>query len=358
MTSLKIEKIDTNKHKIKQRALMEAGVIPLHPSISLFSGSAGSGKTNLIVNLLKNPSMYGKSFELMPPNAKEPHGYFDAVFLMLNSSDDLFESLTEDDTIKPQHICHRPSPEDVQRILDEQKSIIEALKGQLHLAPKILVIFDDCVSNQALLRSEPFLRLMTANRHYNSSVFVTAQYINLVPRSIRLQASFTFVFKCNRQELSVLSEQYCPPSMSKQEFGEIVQDATRDGETTNNFLLIVKRAPEDQRFRKNLDSFITLKRHGYRPKIKPPSKKEIDDLDFDIDKVTKTIEQEYKEPPPFNPDLPDMIETHKASSNRGRGRPQGSKTQVLHKTANLPAGVPRRRVRNMGKQIFGNQGES
>lgn len=345
--SLKIEKIETNKHKIKQRVLMEAGIIPNHPCISLFSASAGSGKTNLIVNLLRKPEFYGKSMELIPNDGKhDPAPYFDAIFLMLNSSDDLFESLVDDDIIKQNHICLKPQPEDVQKILDEQKNLIEMLKGKLHLAPKILVVFDDCVSNQPLLRSEPFLRLMTANRHYNASVFFTTQYINLVPRSLRLQASFVFAFKCNRTELQVLSEQYCPPSMTLREFAQLVQDATRDDERSkHNFLLISKKAPEDQRFRKNLDEFITLKRHGYTPKIKEPTKKEIDDLDYEIEETQKALNQEYKKPAPFSPDMPEVAQKM-SSSNKGRGRPMGSKTRTLHKTASLPAGVNARRIRN------------
>jgi hypothetical protein len=79
-----------------------------------------------------------------------------------------------------------------------------------------------------------------------------------------LQANYLFIFKCNRAELTVLSEQFCPPDMKKQEFFDMVQDATQDDPEAgqkNNFMVIVKRAPLEQRFRRNLDEFIVLEKY-------------------------------------------------------------------------------------------------
>ena len=171
--SLKIEKIDTKKHKIRQRELMNAGVIPHFPSISIFCGSQGGGKSTLIGNLLKNPLMYGPSHELMEKELqKKPdapaRGYFDGVMLLIGSDDDMYDHLIEEDIIKSNHVCHMPSEQDIQLIIDSQKKAIERAKD-ISKAPKLLVIFDDVVNDGKLLRSKPFLELFVKGRHINSA---------------------------------------------------------------------------------------------------------------------------------------------------------------------------------------------
>ena len=62
--TMKIVKIDSSKHKIKQRIMMNADVIPKHPSISVFSGSQGGGTSTLVNNLLTKPHFYQENFSL------------------------------------------------------------------------------------------------------------------------------------------------------------------------------------------------------------------------------------------------------------------------------------------------------
>ena len=57
---------------------MEDGIIPIHPSATIYSGSSGSGKSNLSANLLQNELFYKK--------------YFDIIFLFAGSGDSLFNS--------------------------------------------------------------------------------------------------------------------------------------------------------------------------------------------------------------------------------------------------------------------------
>ena len=268
--SMKIEKIESSKHNIKQRALMKANVIPQHPSISLFSGSQGGGKTTLVANLLTKPHMYGKSLENTSHDEEQkkekktpiPKPYFDAIFLFIGSDDDMYDSLIDNGTINKDHVVHMPQPSDVQRVIDQQKSLLAKVDGDITKVPKILVIFDDIINDKKLINSKPFLEMFVKGRHLNSSSWLLCQYLNLCPRACRLQANYLFVFKCNRLELQVLYEQYCPPDMTKSQFFDMVVDATKDtDEQKNNFLTIVKRAPVDQRFRQNLENFIVLNKY-------------------------------------------------------------------------------------------------
>jgi DNA replication protein DnaC len=63
---LKIVRYDTNKHKIKQRPMMEKNIIPTHASAVVFCGRSGSGKSNLLVNLAERPEFYGKTDKKNP----------------------------------------------------------------------------------------------------------------------------------------------------------------------------------------------------------------------------------------------------------------------------------------------------
>ena len=246
--SLEIVKVKTAKHNIYQRPLMEEHIIPHHPSITIIAGSAGSGKSTLVNNMLSNPVMY--------------KGYFDCIFLLIGSDDDMYDDLIEKGTINKQHVIKCPESADIQKIIDMQKKAIENSKD-ISKSPKILVIMDDLANNQKLLRSKPFLQLFVAGRHLNSSTFFLSQYLNLVPRACRLQANYLICFKMNMVELNVLTEQYCPATMNKKEFHKIVFDTVKDtknkdGSKKINFMMITKGGDDNKRFRRNLDEYIVL----------------------------------------------------------------------------------------------------
>ena len=111
--SLEITEIKSEKAEIPQRASMRDGIIPRHPSVSLFSGRSGSGKPNLMLSLLTRPEFYAGG------NGKRH--YFDHIILMgpTVESDDLYKSL-EDQKVKIETVLD-PTADDIQQVLDYQK---------------------------------------------------------------------------------------------------------------------------------------------------------------------------------------------------------------------------------------------
>lgn len=311
--SMQIERIESKKHDLKQRALMEMDVIPKHPTISIFSGSQGGGKSTLVANLLTKPHLYGKSFELMDTRKKHkvPKPYFDAIFLFIGSDDDMYDQLIADGTIRPEHVKHMPTPNDIQMVIDTQKRIMADAEGNITKVPKILCIFDDIINDRKLINSKPFLELFVKGRHINSSTWLLCQYLNLCPKSCRLQANYLFVFKCNRAEMQVLSDQFCPPDMKKDQFHNMVLDVTSDNDKSkNNFLLIVKRAPVEKRFRQNLDTYVIVKHSdvddGSHDKLKEVKKRLQDEI-----KQNYSSSDSEEEPQPKKKDVqfaPSMID--------------------------------------------------
>jgi hypothetical protein len=263
--SLKIEKIETKKSQIFQRKHMVDNIIPNFPSIGILTGPAGSGKTTLLINLLTKPQFYGLSYEgVKVPTVKdirkgkakkavEPKMYFDHIILLMGSADDMYDDLIKDGIID--QVIHNPTSADIQNIITTQEELLAENDGNILKVPKLLIIGEDLMSNQRLLNSKPFADLSIKNRHLNATIWYMSQYINLVPKRIREQASHIFIFQCTAQCVKVLTEQFRDMHTSKLEFENMLAHATTIGENgERNFLYINKRSPH--KFRKNLDTHL------------------------------------------------------------------------------------------------------
>lgn len=253
---LKITQIETDKNKIFQRYLMQHDLIPKHPGVSIFVGGVGSGKSTLCNNLLVKPQYYGKSLEGVKDGKPKP--YFDTIFLFTGSDDDLYQDLIDLGILEETHINYNPTAEHIKMILDAQRKTIDE-KGLLE-APKTLVILEDIVDNQKLLRSDAFKSLFVKPRQHGLSVWLLSQYLKLIPKSCRLQAMNLFLFRQERTGQELLCEQYCPATMKKDEFMKVIEFATSpDEESPNPFLHINQRVKnKNEKFRRNLDRIILI----------------------------------------------------------------------------------------------------
>ena len=77
-----------------------------------------------------------------------------------------------------------------------------------------------------------------------------------MPRSCRCQVNALFFFNgaTNTEKLR-LSEEHCPPNYDEKEFLQIVNHATDE---KYNFLYKNNKAPEGEKFKKNLDTTLKL----------------------------------------------------------------------------------------------------
>jgi hypothetical protein len=246
---LKIVKYDTNKHKIKQRKLMEDNIIPQHASAVVFCGRSGSGKSNLLVNLAERPEFYGKTKKDNPKT-----GYFDLVFMFSPTChhDDLPKYLD----IPPNRMYDRNFEPPLKHIIKTQKDIIE--KKGLDKAPKLLIIFDDIISQKKFMNSEFFTQMYIQNRHLGISTWVCTQSFNKIPRVCRLQANNLFIFAGSGSETEILTAEFAPPHTSKKQFENLIKHATNE---RYNFLHINMRCPPEERFRRNLDTILTINKN-------------------------------------------------------------------------------------------------
>lgn len=240
---LKIDKIETAKNNIPQRAHMKDNTILAFPFSLLFSGRSGSGKTNLLINMLTKDSFYGNYFHyilVFSPNAK---------------IDDLYKSLK----IPDENLRTRFSPEDLEHILKVRKTQIEkegidaVAKGS-----RLLIIIDDGIADQQFFKSKESIEIFIMLRHYLCSIMILTQKYNKIPPVQRDNANGIIIFPSNRHEVELIKDELCPTFLDKKQFAKIVDYATDE---KYSFLFINNKADNKNRYRKNFDEIIDLDKY-------------------------------------------------------------------------------------------------
>ena len=246
---LKIIPFKSNKSKIPQRPLMKKNIIPAHPFRLLLVGRSGSGKSMNLINLMSRPHFYGRT----DPDDKKT-GYFDEIFLFsptAEGGDDLADFLelnnkriiTDENQFLPV----------LEHILKTQKQLIN--KKSIVKSPKICLIFDDCQSAERFLKSQNFIKIFIAGRHYNISVICCGQSWTKFSRVTRLNSSNIMLYPSSNSEIDLLCEEYCPPNCSKKQFKALIQHATAN---PYEFLHINNQVKISEKYRKNLDVILSI----------------------------------------------------------------------------------------------------
>jgi hypothetical protein len=245
-----IEYIPASKNDIPQRPAMKESIIPKHPFVCLVNGAIGSGKTNMLCNMLLNPSMYGKD--------KTGRPYWDSIFVFTNSHDEILEKLMDDGIIPKNNVKHVPTESDLKKVLKMQKENVKASDGDFSKVPRLFFIFDDIIDSD-LIKSSSFKTLCIRNRHMNASVFCLGQYFNAWPKQMRMQATNLMIFSGNLAERELITDVFCPSNMNKKDFNDVVSFAWQPEEKNKfPFLHIARKEITDKKFRKSLINVIDL----------------------------------------------------------------------------------------------------
>jgi hypothetical protein len=242
MNPLKITPLKTKKSDLPQSPFMEADIINRFPSLTLCIGKSGSGKSNVMANMLTKKEFMKDFFDdiyLFSPTAK---------------SDDIVEHLK----LKDNHIIENLDETAITKLNKIVDDNIEKIKKQgiaaVALKSKILIICDDCISEKVFIKSNILSKLATAGRHALISTVICSQSYTKIPRVIRLQAQGMIIFPSSNDELDLLCEDLCPPGMGKKSFLELIKFATDE---RYSFLFVNHHAKNPkEKFRKNFDEII------------------------------------------------------------------------------------------------------
>lgn len=246
---LSIAPIETSKDAIEQPDLAkhEDMYIPPLGSSVIISGKSGSGKSTLLANLLLDGRFYG-------PSESKPKGWFEKIFLFSPTAngDDVQKALN----IPKKYVFTdlEEAAELLDVILNSQQEKLDGACGA-DKVPQFCIIFDDVIGDTRFMNEKAFTRCFYQVRHVNCTTFICTQHFRKVPKICRLQASFVFFFQGSAAEVEVVTEEYAPPMYTKNEFRNLVNDASGQRHT---FLTINNKVGWDKRFRRNLDEFIEL----------------------------------------------------------------------------------------------------
>jgi hypothetical protein len=236
-----IKVYETAKSSLPETKGMKLGVIPKFPSMMLLVGKSGSGKSNLLVNLCKDPALMGD--------------FYDEIYFISPTAevDDLVAHLK----LKPENIWSdlEKAVGDLEILMDNQAHDIE--RYGIIKTDKVLVIVDDAVADKKFIKSDILTKLAIHGRHNLMSSIISTQSYTKVPRVIRLQAAGLALFPSAQNEVKLLVEDYCPANRSKTDFEKIVRFATDE---PYQFLFIQNHCKNmSERYRKNLGLIIDLK---------------------------------------------------------------------------------------------------
>ena len=241
MSKFKIEAIETAKSKTPLKSVMKQGVLPKFPFSMMISGRSGSGKTNLLMNLLSRKEFLKGYFHYIivySPTA----GTYDDSYIVLNLPSENFKNDF--------------SEKDLEDLIQSRKDLIDK-KGIEWVTKnsRVLIILDDVIANRDFLNSPAALKAFALLRHYQVAIIVLMQSYNKLPRALRINANAVAVFPSSQSEVEVLLDEITPAGLKKKEFQKIIEYCT-DGRY--DFLYINNHADTGKRVRKNLDEIINL----------------------------------------------------------------------------------------------------
>lgn len=165
--------------------------LPKPPFCLCLVAPTKSGKSNLIVNLLKN-SYFG----------------YDDVFKEIYyisptvGIDETLRSINEDD-----NIIKIDEEDDLKYLDDILNDIVKSQKSkQKEEREPVLIVLDDCLDY--LKKSKRLDSLPSYSRHYNISIIITSQVYNALPTKLRKNASSYLIARIyNNKDLQNIEEE-------------------------------------------------------------------------------------------------------------------------------------------------------
>ena len=241
---MQIDEIKSDKSGIPQRAVMKAGVLPKFPFSLLLSGSSGSGKTNLLMNLLTKKEMYGAYFHYILVYSPTANKYDDSYKVLGLPNENFVEDFGADE---------------LNALIESRKALIDE-KGIEWVGKnsRVLIILDDVIANRAFLESQTALTLFALLRHYLCSLVIMIQSYTKLPRALRLNCNAIAVFPATQSEIEVLLNEITPAGIKKRDFEKVIDYCTAD---KYSFMFINRHAPRDKQIRKGLDEYIDLSQY-------------------------------------------------------------------------------------------------
>ena len=208
--------------------------IPDHPYIHII-GSSGSGKTNALLNLIKNQPDIDKIYLYAKDPYEKKHQY------LINTREKV-------------GLNHFNNPKAFMEYSNDMQGVYKNIEDYNPIKKrKVLIIFDDMIAD--IIRNNKLNPIVTElfirGRKLNNYIaFITQSYFK-VPKDVRLNSTHFFIMKIpNKRELQQIALNHS----SDIDFKDFMNIYKKSTEEPYSFLVNDTTLPSDNplRFRKNL----------------------------------------------------------------------------------------------------------
>mgnify|MGYP001200836126 FL=1 len=188
--------------KVKDKSDKHGKDIPVLFSLPmrlLLIGKSGSGKSNLLINLLANEKFpYDKLFD------------GDRIFIFSPSlrGDEKLKTLIKYKEIPDSNLFEEYSDELLLELYEELvDDVSERLEENEKVEPALIILDDLSFSGRLANRFNALSKLYCNSRKFQISIITLAQAYTQVAKNIRLQATGMIIFNTNNKELGTIEDE-------------------------------------------------------------------------------------------------------------------------------------------------------
>ncbi len=218
--------------------------IPGFPSTVAAVGPPGSGKTNVLMNLLTSFTFW--------------RGFFDVIYALgpTVNSDKLYKAI---DIPKNQKVVEEA--EFMPKLVEWTTKQIKSVESNPDTAKKALFIFEDFTSYRHSIQNDPqFLKCFNAIRHHKATSLANIHKLTALERTARQCCMHIMIWPSNKSEVKALYYEYGTNDFTENDFHYICKFAwTPTEDNKKPFLYINRYAPQEDRFRKCFTEIINVK---------------------------------------------------------------------------------------------------
>ena len=99
--------------------------------------------------------------------------------------------------VPPIFIHDEYKPEIIANVLKRQRMMIDKIKTQTNIDPRLFVVFDDCLYDNKWVKNKDVRSLFMNGRHWKILFMITMQYALGIPPNLRTNIDFVFILREN-----------------------------------------------------------------------------------------------------------------------------------------------------------------
>lgn len=227
-----------------------------HPERLSLIGSSGSGKSNLIGNLLTDERLYGGFFSKII--VISPNFLSDLAYEHIEKYSENLERKFKHELIAFTHFDEETMMELLDEIKEEVADGKERFKkskaqDKSKFIPRTLILLDDIIEDNNLLNSKFLKLLATRGRHLNLSTWIASQSYMALPRIWRVNTTKTIFFqpKNTGEALRIYDELF--KFYTKEEYFKLLEEIFKE---KFSFILLTPSARKNKFLNLNFEYYI------------------------------------------------------------------------------------------------------